>query len=242
MHASPRARWAVAAVALVSAGLLTACRSTGGTPAASTPAVTAGPATPAAQYTPLSDDEVKSLTLDAGEFGPSFANYREAATNASMVLAARAGDRCYGELVAEMQRRGFVRGYLRAWVPDAGAAADAPKSVGSSVQVFPDAESARAQLAFDAAWVSKPWPPGCDLEPSPGEAFSVDVIGDEAVGYRRTMGDGDTKLTFTWIEFRRGNVVANADIIRDDARDASAETTPFARTLDAKLARFLSRR
>ncbi|MDP9236818.1 MAG: hypothetical protein M3P30_05380 [Chloroflexota bacterium] len=186
---------------------------------------------------PLTDTDAKNLTLEAWQFGPGFAAYEAAQSTSSLNVADLEGNPCTADLVNALKSFHFERGYNRDWVRPAGAQSGLAAGVGSYVEIYPDAIAAHGKFAFDQADFAKPSPAGCDVQVESSATFPVDSpVGEEAFGFRRTMPNaGNTLSTYTWVEFWRGRVIASTDVIREDSRDASSDTTQFAQTLDANI-------
>jgi hypothetical protein len=226
--------------------LAASCRSTGKVQPTPSPTVaTATPNITAAKATErrLTDSDAENLTLDAPQFGPAFAGFEPAQSTATLKVEDLEGDPCTADLAEAVKGFHFERGYNRDWVRPAGAQSTVDLSVGSYVEIYPDASAAHGKFAFDQAAVSKPLPAACNMPMETTTTFSVaPSIAEEAFGYRKTIpDDAGARRTYTWVEFRRGRVVAATDVIREDARETSTETTRFAETLDANIVQSLTR-
>jgi hypothetical protein len=191
---------------------------------------------------PISDVDAMNLTLQAADFGPSFAGYVPAQSTAQMRLADLEGDPCTVNLLSALKRWGFEGGYNSDWVRPDGVGADKDLSVGSYVEIFPDANAAHVMFDFDKKSAVEPLPADCGVEIRSSSTFEVDpIMGEEAFGYRRTVADDSGALhTYTWVEFRRGRMLASPDVIREDSRDTADEVASYARLLDQRILHSLS--
>jgi len=190
---------------------------------------------------PISDAGAINLTLHAAEFNPALADYEPAQSTGPMTISDAEGDPCNADLAAMLTRLGFERGYNRDWVRPDGANRDWNLSVGSYVEIYPDANAAHSKFDLDKTHDANP-PTNCGVQIQSSSTFDVTpTVGEEAFGYRLTMtGEAGASDTYTWVEFRRGRIVACTDVIRGDSRDTAAETALYAELLDAHMVRSLS--
>lgn len=190
----------------------------------------------------ITDIDAERFTLEAAQFGAPFSDYRAAKSTGPLNLYQLQSDPCNADMVDALTRFHFERGYNRDWVKPTAAGDDRDVSVGSFVEVYPDADSAHGKIASDESNAVKPLPAGCTVDVRSSSTFPVDpVIGEEAFGYRRTVAGASGALTsFTWVEFRRGRLIASTDVTRDDSNDTAMEAEQSAQTLDAHLVESLA--
>src|SRR5437879_1219020 len=109
------------------------------------PSVTAAP-TGITPVRAITDADAERLTLRAAEFGAAYAGYETAKSTGALTVEDIPDGACGADVKATVTRLHVERGYNTDWVRPDAAASDADLSVGSFVEIYPDADAAHEKL------------------------------------------------------------------------------------------------
>ncbi len=190
----------------------------------------------------LSENDLAIMVLPEDELGGEIAGLEIDADESGFSDSADTADDTLDpeDTADDIDRMGRVSGYGLGYSdPDLSALAEGEGVVfaGTSLDLFQDEEGAAAfldkQLDDYQRFEGKEVEPGFRLEQS--ETFTVDGLGDEAVGLRAQLTFGDATAFQTVVAFRLGRLLAAAVLSRADDTDAAAQMEETARALEARV-------